>query len=88
MENYQIFKQMAQFNKTAFDNSYNTMAMFREQNEKMATYLLDQATWMPEEGKKAINEWMKSYKKGCEDFKKIIEQNYQNAEKCFTGFSK
>ncbi len=88
MENYQIFKQMAQFNKTAFDNSYNTMAMFREQNEKMTTYLLDQATWMPEEGRKAINEWMKSYKKGCEDFKKIIEQNYQNVEKCFTGFSK
>jgi len=43
---------------------------------------------VPEEGKKAITGWMKSYKKGCEDFKKIIEQNYNNVEKCFTGFSK
>ena len=60
MEQFQIFKQMAQFNKTAFDNSYNTMTMFREQNEKMANSLLDQATWMPEEGKKVINEWMKA----------------------------
>ncbi len=88
MEQFQVFKQMAQFNKTAYDNSYNTMSMFREQNEKMANSLLDQATWMPEEGKKVINEWMKGYKKGCEDFKKIVDQNYKNVEKCFTGFSK
>ncbi len=88
MEQFQIFKQMTQFNKTAFDNSYNTIEMFREQNEKMTSSLLDQATWMPEEGKKVINEWMKGYKKGYEDFKKIVDQNYKNVEKCFTGFSK
>jgi polyhydroxyalkanoate synthesis regulator phasin len=88
MEQYQIFKEMVQFNKTAFDNGYNAMTMFREQNEKIATSLLDQATWMPEQGKKVITEWMKSYKKGCEDFKKVVDQNYQNLEKCFTGFSK
>jgi 4-alpha-glucanotransferase len=88
MEHYQIFNQMAQFNKTAFDSSYNAMTMFREHNQKMATSLLDQATWMPEQGKKAITEWMKSYNKGCEDFKKIVDQNYQNLEKYFTGFNK
>ena len=88
MEHYQFLKQMTQFNKTAFDSSYNAMCMFREHNEKMATSLLDQATWMPEQGKKAVTEWMKSYKKGCEDFKKIVDQNYQNLEKCFIGFSK
>jgi hypothetical protein len=88
MEHYQIFNQMAQFNKTAFDNSYNAMMRFREYNEKMANSLLDQATWVPEQGKKAISDWMKSYNKGCEDFKKIVDQNYQNLEKCFTGFRK
>ena len=88
MEHYQFLKQMTQFNKTAFDNSYNAMCMFREHNQKMATSLIDQATWMPEQGKKAITEWMKSYNKGCEDFKKIVDQNYQNLEKYFTGFSK
>ena len=81
MEQFQIFKQMTQFNKTAFDNSYNAMETLREQNEKMTNSLLDQATWMPEEGKKVINEWMK-------DYKKIVDQNYKNVEKCFTGFSK
>ena len=88
MEHYQIFNQMAQFNKTAFDNSYNAMMRFREYNEKMANSLLDQATWVPEQGKKAITDWMKSYNKGCEDFKKIVDQNYQNLEKYFTGCNK
>ena len=85
MEQFQIFKQMIQFNKSAFDNSYNAMEMFREQNEKMANSLLDQASWLPEGGKKAINEWMKVYKKGCDDFKKAVDQNYKNAEDLFSG---
>ena len=88
MEQFQVFKQMVQFNKTTFDNSYNAMEMLRDQNEKMANSLLDQATWMPEEGKKAINEWMKAYKKGCDDFKKAVDQNYKNAADSFTGFGK
>ena len=88
MEQFQVFKQMVQFNKTTFDNSYNAMEMLRDQNEKMANSLLDQATWMPEEGKKAINEWMKAYKKGCDDFKKAVDQNYKNAADFFTGFGK
>lgn len=88
MEQFQIFKQMIQFNKTTFDNSYNTLEMFREQNEKMTSSLLDQAAWMPEEGKKAINEWMQAHKKGCNDFKKTADQNYKKVENFFSGFGK
>ena len=84
----QFINQMIKFNKTAFDNSYNTLEMFREQNEKMASSLLDQAAWMPEEGKKAINEWMQAHKKGCDDFKKTADQNYKKAENFFSGFGK
>jgi hypothetical protein len=79
---------MIQFNKTAFDNSYIAMEMLRDQNEKIANSLLDQAPWVPEGGKKVINDWMKVYKKGCDDFKKAVDQNYKYAEKFFTGFGK
>ena len=88
MEHYQILKEMVQFNKNAFDGNYNAMSLLREQNEKVATSLLDQATWIPAQGKKAVTEWMKSYKKGCEEFKTIVDQSYQNIENFFTGFSK
>ncbi len=85
MDQKQIALQMIQFNKTAFDNSFNAMNMVYEQNEKMVGTFLQQATWMPAEGKKAIENWMQSYKKGCEDFKKLADENYQKVEEFFAG---
>ena len=85
MEQFNAIKQMVQFNKNAFDQGYNAMEMLWKQNEKMTNSILDQATWLPEEGKKAVNEWMQLYKKGCNDLKRTADQNYKNVEKLFTG---
>ena len=70
--------------KATFDNSFNAMETLRKQNEKVANSFLDQAVWLPEGGKKAINEWMQAYKKGCDDFKKAVDQNYKKVEELFT----
>jgi len=85
MDNQQIFKQMIQFNKTAFDNSFSAMRIAQEQNEKMVKSFLDQAAWLPAEGKKAINDWLAAYKKGCEDFKNAMDENYKKVEAFFQG---
>ena len=85
MDQKLIARQMIQFNKTAFDNSFNAMTMVYEQSEKMLGTFLQQATWLPEEGKKAIETWMQTYKKGCEDFKKLADENYQKVEAFFDG---
>ena len=37
----------------------------------------------PEEGKKAISEWMKAYKKGCDDFKNIVDENFKKVDDFF-----
>ena len=83
MDPNQMFKQMLEFNKTAFDNSYNAMLTIQEQNEKMFDTFMEQATWIPEEGKKLIQEWINAYKKGCEDFKKAADDNYQKVTDYF-----
>jgi hypothetical protein len=81
MEEYsQIFKQMITFNKTAFDNSFNALVTLQEQTEKMVKAFLDQATWLPEEGKKVTLDWVQAYKKGCEDFKKAVDENFKRVE--------
>lgn len=85
MDQKLIAKQMIQFNKTAFDNSFSAMSMVYEQNEKMMGTFLQQATWIPEEGRKAIENWMQTYKKGCEDFKKLADENYKKVEDFFAG---
>lgn len=85
MDQKQILKQMIDFNKATFDNSFNAMVMLQEQAERAANTLLDQANWLPEDGKKAINEWVKAYKKGREDFKKLVDENFQKVEAFFSG---
>jgi hypothetical protein len=94
MEPNAMLKQMLDFNKTAYDNSFNAMLTIQEQNAKMVNTFLDakmvntfleQATWMPEEGKKVIRDWVDAYKKGCEDFKKTADENYSKVDEFFAG---
>jgi len=88
MDQNQIFKQMIDFNKATFDNSFSAMVMVQEQTEKMVDSFLGQASWLPEEGKKAINDWTGAYKKGCEDFKKTVDDNFKKVEDFFASTKK
>jgi polyhydroxyalkanoate synthesis regulator phasin len=88
MDQTQLFKQMIEFQKATFDNSFNAMVTMQEQAEKMATTFLEQATWLPEEGKKVVTDWIKAYKKGYEDFKKAVDENFKRVEEFFASSSK
>jgi hypothetical protein len=83
-----IAKQMIDFQKTMFDNTFNAMVMVQEQTERMTTTLLDQATWMPSEGRNAISGWVNAFKKGREDFKKGVDENFKRVEDFFITFDK
>ena len=83
MENKELFRQMIAMNKTAFDNSFNAMTMVYEQNEKMVQTFLSQASWMPDTGKTAIQEWLKAYRKGFSEYKKLVDESYANVESFF-----
>lgn len=80
MDQKMIMKQMIDFNKATFDNSFNGMVMLQEQTEKMVNTFIEQAAWLPEEGKKAINDWIQAYKKGCNDYKKAVDENFKKVE--------
>jgi polyhydroxyalkanoate synthesis regulator phasin len=84
MDQKQILKQMIQFNKSTFDNSYSAMAMVQEQNEKLIGTFVDQAAWLPEEGRKLVKEWMATSKKACDDFKNSVDQSYKRIEDFFS----
>ncbi|MDI9569183.1 MAG: hypothetical protein QM278_00390 [Pseudomonadota bacterium] len=80
MDPKQISKQMFDFNKMAFERSFAAMVVMQDQAEKMFNMWLDQNKWFPEEGKKAIGDWVKTYKKGREDFKAKVEEGYEKIE--------
>ncbi|HRS96544.1 MAG TPA: hypothetical protein P5040_00055 [Smithella sp.] len=85
MDPKQLAKQMVDFNKTAFDNSFNTMSTIQDQTEKMFTSMMEQMVFFPEEGKKLVNEWIKTYKKGREDFKAAADENFKKVEAFFSS---
>ncbi|MGP8153110.1 MAG: hypothetical protein ACLQBQ_03045, partial [Smithella sp.] len=80
MEPKQIAKQIVDFNKTAFDNSFNAMSVIQEQSEKMFRTAMEQTTFFPEEGKKLVYEWIKNYKKGLEELKATSDENFKKVE--------
>ena len=88
MDQKQIFKQMIEFNKTTFDNSFNAIVMMQDQAEQATNTLIEQATWLPAEGKTAIDDWVKAYKKGRDDLKKMMDESFKKVERCYPAGSK
>lgn len=83
METTKMAKQAINFQKTAFEKMFNANVMLQDQTEKMANSLMDQASWMPAESKKLINDWVGAYKKGRDDFKKSVDDNFKKTEDMF-----
>jgi hypothetical protein len=85
MENKIIVKQIIDFHKSTFDNTFNSFAILQRQAEKMVQTFLQQATWLPAEGKAAINEWVNVYNKGRIGFKEAVDNNYKKVEAYFAA---
>ena len=78
-----IAKQMIDFQKTTFDNSFKALVMLQDQTEWMVNALLEQTTWLPEEGKRTIDEWVAAYKKGRDDYECMVHENFDKIKDIF-----
>lgn len=88
VDSQKVVKQMVDFNKATFDNTFNALIMLQEQAERMANTMLEQANWMPEEGRKAISDWVGAYKKGRTEFKGAVDESFAKVEEFFEKFEK
>ncbi len=88
MDPKKLMKQMVDFNKTAFDNTFHAITMLQDQMERMSSMFLEQTPAFPEEGKKAIKEWVKAYKTGREEFKKVVDEGFKRMETFFAEAEK
>jgi hypothetical protein len=88
MDPKQMMKQMFDFNKTAVEKTFTAMGVMQDQTEKMFNLWIDQNKWFPEEGKKALSEWVKTCKNGREEFKTKIDEGYKKMEEYLAGVEK
>ncbi len=80
-----LVKQMVEMQKLTFESMMSGMFMFWKQTEQTLDSFLNQAVWMPEQGKSALRQWIEGNKKACEYFKNAVEEGYGNLEKYFSG---
>jgi hypothetical protein len=77
MNTIQIPKQLMEFNKMTVDNTFNAVLALQDQAQRVACGIVEKNPWLPEEGKKAVTDWMKAYKKGVEGVKAATDESYR-----------
>lgn len=85
MDQKQMLKQMIDFNQATFNNAFNAMSLLQDQFDRVAKTVLEQATWLPAEGRKAIENWADAYKTGRESFKQYVDDSYKKVEEYFVS---
>ena len=83
MDQKQIIKQVVEFNQAAFDNAFDAIVTIQDQSERLADKVIDQAQWMPADGRKVINNWVEVYKTSRENFKTQVDNGYEQIGKFF-----
>lgn len=82
MDSENLFKQMIDFQKTAFNSSFNTMTMVHTRMEKIMDMLMDQLLWGHEKWQSFVADWNKACHKSTEALKKTADENFAKAETC------
>ncbi len=79
-QQFKMAKPMIDMQRASAEGMLNSLTMMWDQT----AMLLDGATWLPEEGRKAFRQWVDINKKACEDLKAVIAGGYSNLEKFFS----
>ena len=88
MKQEQALRQMMQTNKMVLDQNYTIMMSAYEQNKLLLNLILNQTPDLTAEGKKAITDWLETYRKGSEEIKKMVDIGYQMVEKYMSSEDK
>lgn len=83
MEQNQLVQQMIEFNQATFNNTFHAMVLLQDQFEQVAQTAIQQANWLPAEGRKAIEDWVDNFKTGRDQLKKQIDDSYKQVNKYF-----
>ena len=88
MDPKETAKQLLEFNKRVFDNTFNTMSSLQDETESLFTRFMDKSNWITPEGKKIISKMSESYKTGRRDMKSMADDHYRKASEYFVPAGK
>ena len=85
MDAMQVTKQMISFQKQTINNFQNAWDMAQTQTSNAMDKMIDQATWMPSEGRQALENWRSLMKQERERFTAYVDQSFSIYEKMLTA---
>jgi len=71
--------------RTAYNYSFDVLNAVQDQGEKALNAVLDQATWINGENKKAVDNWIGSVKDGQNNVKTVLDENFKTFERLLGG---
>ena len=79
-----LVQQWLMLQKKALDNSFQSVTQIQDYVAEQVLSSVEKNPLIPEEGKKLIVDWAQAYRKGREDLRKHMDQNFQKVEGFFT----
>ena len=84
----QMTQKILEMQKSAIDNTYDSIVALQSQTEKMALSVLEQVPYLPQDSVKVLDEWTVAFKKGQDEYKKSIDDSYSKLEDFFAESKK
>lgn len=88
MEYNQITKKVIDLQKMSFENWYDALAIAQDQAASTMNLMLNQATWIPDDGRNAVQNWINVCKEERNRFKSYVSKGFSVLEGTVTEASK
>ncbi len=85
MDSSAVVKKTIECQKAVFNASYNTMVILQNHTEKMTNSILEQNNATSVDAIPVYAETLANYKKGREEFKRIVDESFTQVESLFAG---
>lgn len=77
----EINKQVLDFQKGAFAGWYGVVSSLQDQAASAVDTMLDQTSWIPEQGRQIISSWLSACKNERDRYKIYMEESFAGLEK-------
>ena len=76
MHSAEFAMKLVKFQRSTFDKAFKIVTRVQERADKMIMDHIDDAEWMPDEGKAIAKEWSRTIGDGRAEFQKAVDKSY------------
>ncbi len=76
----EIQRQLVEFQKQAFDSTFNALSALQDQQRELMSRLLEGSPAVPGEMKQLIDEWTRALESGRAQFRDTVDRSFETVE--------